>query len=381
MDKKDKIFRRSFIIISIMVMLSFSVIFIWQFDPTDILNTFLVAASTAGFFGLLGQMILTLVQEYYKRKTYHVVFVYRQSNFSEALASGIQNYIAQVPDMKLTTHAIPKGETAEEAMLEFLRKDASKYDGVILRPIHTNAEMFVAVHRLLTSKKEVVLVDLDFPEELKVDFPQDNPPFFLGSDFEHGGNLVATFLHDFATKNGFANTRLILLIGPDHISSAKQRGQQIVWNVCQNGLHTISSFIPIKSFDETQAIERFNQKIASLIASDEWNHKHIAIFCANDSIALELMKQQVSDPTSMISQLAEKAKEIHYIGYDGVMDDERTYKLQRFSLNFSTIDVLPMVQGERAAEAMQEALYDKQSVLNLTELVKPNLYTHVEEDI
>ena len=90
MNNRDKKFRMYFFLIVASVFLLFCIMLILQWEKVSLIDNFLTSASVAGFFGMFGQFALSLIQEYYARKSYRVCMICKQSQFSSVLCNGIQ---------------------------------------------------------------------------------------------------------------------------------------------------------------------------------------------------------------------------------------------------------------------------------------------------
>lgn len=324
-------------------------------------------------------MILLLVQEYYERKMYKVCYLCRESRFSEEIGKGIKNYYSTKPDVHLDFKIIPRGTNEVKEFIRFLQKETKLYNGLIIRPLEISNELFLTVQSLIRQKKEVVLVDLNFTEDQVSNSPLFNLPVYIGSDFSKGDKLVAKEMISLAKEYGKEETNFLILLGPESVSSVKKRGRSIVWGLAKNGYADIATFLTIDSFNVEDCAALIEEKLRTL---DErtFKGKHFVIFCANDNIALELMRKQVTQEDSMLYKFSKVTESIYYIGYDGIKDVTNGYMLDRYPLNYTTIDVLPEKQGEKAAKDLLEALDLNEHSGIMKHLISPKVISNTEKD-
>jgi hypothetical protein len=380
MAKSDKIFKVTFFLIVIITFISFLFTLYYLKDNTkDTLDNFLTAASVAGFFGLIGSFIMTIVQEYYKRKNFKVLFLSKKSSFSTTILYGIQEYFSKVIDVKLDIKQFKDSETIEDDVLYFLYNETSSYDGLIIRPIKITDKFISSLGMLLRSNKHIVLIDTNLNKEEYRSLYSENVPFFVGSDFSYGGQLIADYIEAKILSSKNENIEIINLLGPINQVSAVKRGATLAWNILLKDLHSKTHNIKLNSFNIEDNFSTIKNKLNNIEL--KLNNKDIIIFAANDNIAKKFMEIILfKDKTNSIYNILSKCKEITIIGYDGIKDADGNYILDSYNMNFATIDVNGFSQGEVAANVLYKKITNTLEKYKVQELVVPKLYNKEKND-
>lgn len=374
MRKSDKIFKYTFFITFIVVIISFSLTFYFQLESMKIMENFLSSASVAGFVAIFAQFSTTLVQEYYKRKTYKICMLCKKSQFSLSIASSVREYYSKELDVVLHVELLEPGVMLQENFNNFLSTEAYDYDGLIIRPLDSSDAFAAKINILLNRGKKIILTDLNLTKQQLESFNTKELPFYVGSDFKLGGSYLANHIKEIV-NNSARNTNIILFLGPSRTASARKRGKELIWKLSINNIN-IKSIVELDSFNIDSSLELFNEECKKKdLISDS-----IIIFCANDNIASKLIEisNYSKSKYTHIQKTFTNTEHIVFLGYDGIKNIDETYQLSQYNVNYATVDVDPSKQGEISAKIMLDKLMGKIKTYSTEELVEPKFIKYQE---
>jgi len=367
MRKSDKIFKYTFFITFIVVVISFSLTFYFQLESMKIMENFLSSASVAGFVAIFAQFSTTVVQEYYKRKTYKICMLCKKSHFSLSIASSVREYYSKELDVVLHVELLEPTDMLQENFNNFLSTEAYDYDGLIIRPLDSSDAFAAKINILLNRGKKIILTDLNLTKKQLESFNTTELPFYVGSDFKLGGSYLAKHIQELINSSA-KDTNIILFLGPNKTASARKRGKELIWQLSINNI-TIKSIVELDSFDIDSSLELFNEECKKKDLSTD----NIIIFCANDNIATKLIEinNYSNSKYIFIKKLFTSTDKIVFLGYDGIKNMGEAYQLSQYNINYATVDVDPNKQGEISAKIMLNKLMGKIKTYSTEELVEP----------
>jgi DNA-binding LacI/PurR family transcriptional regulator len=370
MRSPDKIFKYTFFITFIIVVFSFVITFYVQSESMGNMENFLSSASVAGFIAIFSQFSTTLVQEYFKRKTYKVCMLCKKSHFSLSIAAAVREYYSKEIDVVLHVELIEPGDNAEDDLIFFLSKGAFEYDGLIIRPLNNSEEFSAKINILLNRGKKVILTDLNLTKKQLETMNTKELPFYIGSDFKEGGLLLAGYIKELV----FASTKyteVILFLGPSNTASARKRGKELIWQLSVNNI-TVTSILELNSFNAEDSLKLFDKSCA---LKNKTSNNNLIIFCANDDIATKLIEINYfsNNPYPAIKEKFQSSNDLVFLGYDGIKNNNEEYVLSQYKVNYATVDVNPAKQGEVSAKVMMEKLNSNIKSYSTEELVQPSL--------
>jgi sugar/nucleoside kinase (ribokinase family)/beta-phosphoglucomutase-like phosphatase (HAD superfamily)/ABC-type sugar transport system substrate-binding protein len=312
-----------------------------------------------------------VIDERYKYKArkndrlYDVILIGKNSTFTNSIKQGIIDTYSKMPDVNFNSYLIDtiEDENPDEKMLEYIDNNKSIIDGLMLRPInHISKRLIEQLESLIAAGKKVILLDKNFNQsQMKVfKYPL---PLFIASDFRYGGKMIAERINDFIALHSEEEYKIILLDGPKNIVSAQQRVSAIkeVFDVTNRDVN-MTTFI-INSFDVEENIALLEQKMHTLFLKEKdiLPNCSLYLYLANDNIAKGVIQLYKAQEDSYIKKYISKAKSVIFAGYDGIKDIKGDIDLFRFDVNSLTIDVMPTIQGHKAAEAMMKIMTNSQN--------------------
>lgn len=382
MNRNDRIFRLFYSSILIIVFIVFIFSCFLETNNSNMLEKILNAMSIAGFVGMFGSFILTLVQEYVARKNYNICVLCKKSQFSLSIIQGIQSIMIQKPNVKVDIYTYSKEDDPNSQIESFLSNEAYQYDGIMIRPIDITEKMYTSIIELIERNRKIVLIDINLNIEQQKCMKSLIKPVHVCSDFSLGGKLLADFIKKFIETNGIENTRLILFIGPNTKASARKRCKSLLLSLAEVNYHRIAEIVSINSFNVQENLELFNRKIKiwKNDSSMDLKNKNVIVFCGNDAIAKEIMIQM--NDKHYINPIKEYFKEVAnivFLGYDGIRGSDGEYELDSFGYNYVTIDVLPQNQGRQGAEILYCMLENKKEPIYKKDIVYPEIVERVKQ--
>ena len=334
----------------------------------------------SGILGMFGQFMVSIAQQVHKQRHYRVSLIAKNSPFSRSIFSNAQESLVNIGEYKLQKHLLDIGtsDTIAHAMNHAVSNEDPH--GIIVRPIEVTDDLLGNIATALSQGIFVVLVDMDIKNERFERYVRQLP-FFVGSNFSEGGELVAKQLIAFV-GNDAKDCWIYLLLGPPAIASAIYRGSAIMWHICRTNLQQISTAIWLSDWNKESAVDRLIETLAADVPDELDNVKKIFIFCANDNIADHFLdiyhRNKVGSKEESVGAVCEclGRKQLSVMGYDGLRDDNNQYKLARHqwdNIEISTIDVRPQEQGRIAADVMHRKLIGQLAEQKRQELVSPKL--------
>lgn len=293
-------------------------------------------------------------------KSFKVLYVAKESSFSNAILSGINEYYAGINyvNLKSLLIGVKSSESVSDQLVKILDVDAQKFDGIILRPIFDiDKRLKIKLEELISVGKKIILVDKDLSDEQKIEF-RVPIPLFVSSDFVKGGEKLGQCISDLTVRFSETSSRIILLDGPINIPSAQIR-LNAMKNILQiNNKEVITTSIILESFDAHDAVGMLETRFEEWLKNKEldFKNKTLIIFFGNDNIALEVSKKYHTDSNSNIRRFLGLPRNVVFMGYDGMMGHDGKIAMSSIPFDFITVNVMPVVQGREASRLMLDYL-------------------------
>jgi len=408
--KQEKKYKRFLYSVYMATLLSFLLVFMYELNHDQVVNAFITASSIAGFVGLLGQFVLTILQDLNDKRNLRVYVVAKYSQFTKESLRGVEKYFSGMSRFELTTDTIeieprPDQESgnlddnqlAEERMVKLLKDNGKRFDGFIIRPVLGGEKLVGEIEKIVRANKDVVLLDRNITEEDQKRFYSSAIPAFVGSDFSKCGELIADEINAYVQKKESELTKIVLLLGPKDYPSSKARCVSLLWHLaCENNLKRVSS-IMLKRFTPDKALPGLGDLAMKIIdKSTNLEETNLIMYAGNDSLGKEIMRHVSLGPVDeshtiqearssnekilLLHETFKQLKDFVLIGCDGLVDVSKKYQLGYYDKKFATIKSLPIEQGRVAADELHDMLTTNIGKRMRVKLVEPEIYKSYDDN-
>ncbi len=278
----------------------------------------------------------------------------KRSNFTVSLVNGIESYFSSNQDMTLEIRYVFDIVDSEEEILSIIEDSLGRYACYLIRPLKEPSLAFSASLKSLQSKGyNVLLLDLNIPDS---DPKSKENPYYVGSDFKNGGLKVGNIINAWVKRwNNRKHTKVLIMFGPEDKCSVRERCNALKDAIENNGLNDITEFYKIHSLNVDKEYKRIESYHKKLYSGLNVNNTNLIVFCGNDTLAEKMISDYIK--FKMLKKRDTRFNEVIFIGYDGIKDLTDNYILFKYPCNCYTIDVMPGLQGYKAAELAHNAVF------------------------
>lgn len=309
-----------------------------------------------------------------QKPTKKFAFLAKKSIFSASILTGVQNYFASSqyiiePHLIEDFEYIPIEYAFRDKLKKFITED---YDGVIIRPLGRMDSKTFELFEELCKQKSVVLCDVGLTEEQNERFSEGRRPAYVCSDFELGGEKIATVINQICHNQGLMNVDIVVCAGPTKNEPATIRSDALIKSLHKNkdrvtNLIYFNSLNPSECFEKIKAFFKHSQNTYI-------KDKSLIIYLGNDNVALHFAKR--IKQISINGASLDKYKKIVILGYDGIVGSTGNSILEESAFDYATIDTLPFEQGRDAAKALIKIIESQAD--NLIVKVVPKIIKKIE---
>jgi ABC-type sugar transport system substrate-binding protein len=295
-----------------------------------------------GVEGILAGLFATYLGRPGKRK---VALVGKaRNNFTAMLIKGAAERLTPETGLELIEAYAEESasETAHGVTAKLGALAVREADAVIVVPGDVDDHLMHEVYGLVRRRATVIICDARLDDNY---FHERGvrPPVYVGSNFAHGGRLLASKLREKCRGSDL----VFLVCGPAGNRPAVERGRALLYELMLSPCAHRVAAVEIFSWDESEIIRIFDSEIMSKVtaAPAASPDRTIYIYCGNDENAMII--------DSRIKDLPE-AQSLRFclIGFDGVRDSRGRLLISASDHILATMDTLPAEIGRSAADLL-----------------------------
>lgn len=267
-----------------------------------------------------------------------------RSPFSATVHRGLADALASEAAIVFSIEW-PKGEVASEVewQIGMLRSEVCRgSDCLVIVPAADSEELWTELVSLTRAGVFVVVVDTK-PTNAFFALRRTSRPFFVGSDFSMGGDLVgqtvAQLLHD------LPDSVAVVAGGPSNSWPGIERSRGVAHSLMIENLGQRTKCVLLPNWDRVNGARMVTEAILDASARTPGR---VVAFCGNDKI-LESTERR------LLREVDRDVRDrIGLIGYDGATNATGDLIALDGCMALATVDTRPVEQGRVAAEIILE---------------------------
>jgi len=322
----------------------------------------------------------------YAGRVYGVVFLAKSSKFSNSLLHGIEHQLSMQKNVTLVSESVPDDAERSETFVRTFIESHLGFDGYIIRPLRELSDAFCTSldHYINDLGKRIILMDLDATPAQRALFSRLRP-VYVGSDFAAGGGMLGRIVNEMKGLFGSGFVRTLLFEGPASKQSVRRRCAALHDEIDATAAAGTVRVFPIRSLNVGETISAFRGAVSGF-AGFVGRNDLLILFAGNDNIAMELMKiRHAGDPADPLRLFLAGAKEVLFLGYDGITELDGSYSLSAHGEDFATVDVVPHSQGAIAGckiiEMFRSILQSEDGLAQPKLVFRPSFFPAVVPDL
>lgn len=262
-----------------------------------------------------------------------------RSPFSSSVAAGVSEVLGKSSSLSLSVEwpeSIAKDEV--EWQLSLLRTEAcTSADAIIMVPAGDDERLWEEVVRL--SRHGVFFVVVDTKPENAFFVQRNAPrPFFVGSDFTKGGEIIGAEI--VAQLRSRESRQAVIALGPARSWPAMERTRSICAALALAGVAGKATAVELESWNREACAGTVADALTRAL---EGTDSGVIGYCGNDKVmrSVERRLNEVLDTGAR--------RRVGLVGYDGATSAEGQLLLDDCALALATVDTRPVEQGRVAA--------------------------------
>jgi hypothetical protein len=241
-------------------------------------------------------------------------------------------------------------------------------DAVVIRPVALTDEIVRGIECCLREGIFVICIDTAIsPLNLNNDLPVY--PFYIASDFESGGDLLAK--HVIKVFRNLDKHYVLALVGPENSPPGVARSKSFLWRLLCYAKPAKVKTVMLQSWEREVAIKLMMDAIRELSHDIQKNKtESLILFCGTNDL---VQKISVTLTAKTRQDLGLSSIEIYFLGYEGILDTHGILYARQVHDCIATVNVFPETQGALAITILLSEKNGKLSPQRALQLVCPTL--------